>query len=800
MASTTTALVRDNFDSISEGCFLVMPGKKRQNKGTQSTKTKRAKPNTKNIKIAQRSEEESQALLYDGFQQLFNGRESVECMLNRKESFKECWDRVNDTITNILLDMNQNAVEKICEFVDKDHDVNDSLIKLPFHEIPTGLVFAGINTPDHDTQFAHIASKLQEAPTEENKRKKKDFVALLQSKNCLNIKSMMKSMIERFLANEKDVSGSDMGFVDNEDENENDGEDDEDMIRATERQAATYKLGNGATTAKPSKCLPYDMQLLEGWYKYQTNRTNSSPNLVVILQDFESFEPTVVQDFFTICSEYRSRLPIVCIVGIATSTEILHQSLSKSTIGLLRIEKFTLEQSEVWFNRVIEEMFLDSTTTIKFGARPYKFLLDHFYLFDYSISKATASLKYAYMHHFYGNPLSIFLPLMQHDKSKMQDSLSEWMTKEVINEHHITHIRMLKSFKTYIESLAPTEPKKALRLLEDDRYLITEVVPQLLDDIKTYQQEFKMGINLLVLLQAQFPSFTSFSNLRKSKRLLLLEALGSNERFSEKGDLVKSLVILIRKIDERHVGKLLTELRQFLEKTEYHEISASALKQLDEWQERFAQLTEGHEHHAARANVNLKGMLLPDVQESRATATSKKVQTQSIEHLKKKGSEASKIAMSIADWVEAVLAHHLRSFTNLPLYEMIYYTNIQLHEKSFASQPRAAVQTALTQPQHYMYCSCCHTEKSDQIVSSEHDTCILYKLYLECGRLINLYDWFVAFGCIVEREKRSPHQKLEENEVQARFIRSVAELQFLGFIKPTQRKTDHVIRLTWSNI
>ncbi|CAO0800371.1 unnamed protein product [Mucor circinelloides] len=801
MTSTATALVRDNFDSISEGCFLVMPGKKRQNKGTQSTKTKKAKPNTKNIKIAQRSEEDSQALLYDGFQQLFNGRESVECMLNRRENFKECWDRVNQTITTILLDMNQNAVQKICDFVDKDHDANNRLIKLPFHEIPTGLVFAGINTPDHDTQFAHIASKLQEAPTAENKRKKKDFVALLQSKNCLNIKNMMKSMIERFLANEEDVSGEDMGFAENEDENDDDdAEDDEDIIRITERQAATYKLGNKATTAKPSKCLPYDMQLLEGWYKYQTNRTNSSPNLVVILQDFESFEPAVVQDFFTICSEYRSRLPIVCIVGIATSTEILHQSLSKSTIGLLRIEKFTLEQSEVWFNRVIEEMFLDSTTTIKFGARPYKFLLDHFYLYDYSISKATASLKYAYMHHFYGNPLSIFLPLMQYDKSKMQDSLTGWMTNKVLNEHHTTHIRMLKSFRAYIEALASTEPKKALRLLEDDDYLITEVVPDLLDDIKTYQQEFRMGINLLVLLQAQFPSFTSFSNLRKSKRLLLLEALGSNDKFSEKGELVKSLVILVRKIDEEHVGKLLTELHQFFEKAEYQKISASAVKQLKEWQERFDHLAEGDAHHTAKANAKLEGMLLPDVQASRSTATSKKVQTQSIEHLKKKGSEASKIAMSIAEWVEDVFAHHLRSFTQLPLYEIIYYTNIQLHEKSFASQPRAAVQTALTQPQHYMYCSCCHTEKSDQILSSEHDTCILYKLYLECGRMINLYDWFVAFGCIVEREKRSPNKKLEENEVQARFIRSVAELQFLGFIKPTQRKTDHVIRLTWSNI
>lgn len=130
--------------------------------------------------------------------------------------------------------MNQNAVQRICDFVDKDHDVNDSLIKLPFHEIPTGLVFAGINTPDHDTQFAHIASKLQETPTAENKRKKKDFVALLQSKNCLNIKSMIKSMIERFLANENDASGSDMGLDDNEEENEDDAEDDEDVIRTTE--------------------------------------------------------------------------------------------------------------------------------------------------------------------------------------------------------------------------------------------------------------------------------------------------------------------------------------------------------------------------------------------------------------------------------------------------------------------------------------------------------------------------------------------------------------------------------------
>lgn len=56
-------------------------------------------------------------------------------------------------------------------------------------------------------------------------------------------------------------------------------------------------------------------------------------------------------------------LPIVCIVGIATSTEILHQSLSKSTIGLLRIERFKLENSEVWFNRVIEKVNLNKCSS-----------------------------------------------------------------------------------------------------------------------------------------------------------------------------------------------------------------------------------------------------------------------------------------------------------------------------------------------------------------------------------------------------------------------------------------------------
>lgn len=33
--------------------------------------------------------------------------------------------------------------------------------------------------------------------------------------------------------------------------------------------------------------------------------------------------------------------------------------------------------------------------------------------------------------------------------------------------------------------------------------------------------------------------------------------------------------------------------------------------------------------------------------------------------------------------------------------------------------------------------------------------------------------------------------------LRARFFQAVSQLQFLGFVKPTKRKTDHVARLTW---
>ena len=121
------------------------------------------------------------------------------------------------------------------------------------------------------------------------------------------------------------------------------------------------------------------------------------------------------------------------------------------------------------------------------------------------------------------------------------------------------------------------------------------------------------------------------------------------------------------------------------------------------------------------------------------------------------------------------------------------------------------------------------------------DISILFKRYLDSGRMINVFDWFESFKCVLEmqrkyesmqdggggedgeekevfrpkkrgkgKEKKTKSKGKEKEskmilmdqdedeewklEVQARFIRSLHELDYLGFVKHTGRKREHVLK------
>lgn len=121
------------------------------------------------------------------------------------------------------------------------------------------------------------------------------------------------------------------------------------------------------------------------------------------------------------------------------------------------------------------------------------------------------------------------------------------------------------------------------------------------------------------------------------------------------------------------------------------------------------------------------------------------------------------------------------------------------------------------------------------------DTSILFRRYMDAGKMINVYDWYESFAVELDRQRRENaaqaaaeaeesttrsggrgrgrgkgkqrEQEREEKgdlaemteeetekwelETHARFMRALHELDFMGFIKHTGRKADHVVRTVY---
>lgn len=85
-----------------------------------------------------------------------------------------------------------------------------------------------------------------------------------------------------------------------------------------------------------------------------------------------------------------------------------------------------------------------------------------------------------------------------------------------------------------------------------------------------------------------------------------------------------------------------------------------------------------------------------------------------------------------------------------PLIELFVFDDTISVKRQVVGAPRAAIQKASVDPNFYLLCECCQLDDVSKIVSTLPDICIAYKLHLEYGKMINLYDWLQAFRCIVE--------------------------------------------------
>ncbi len=183
----------------------------------------------------------------------------------------------------------------------------------------------------------------------------------------------------------------------------------------------------------------------------------------------------------------------------------------------------------------------------------------------------------------------------------------------------------------------------------------------------------------------------------------------------------------------------------------------------------------------------------------RTTVIAQKVELgRSSAKVTKEESSYTKVVDKFVSKVELFLGSRLVDPQDIFPQEVFLYDVKILHREVFMPRPRFAIERALSSPHDYLGCTCCNSALGG-LSASHPATSILYQLYLESGNLINIADLWTAFWTIVGQEK-SENEDVEQGKVLGLFSKALADLKYLGLIKNSSKKVDHLAKLIWQGL
>uniref|UniRef100_A0A8C4DF74 Origin recognition complex subunit 3 n=1 Tax=Dicentrarchus labrax TaxID=13489 RepID=A0A8C4DF74_DICLA len=617
-------------------------------------------------------------------------------------------------------------------------------------EIPTAALVLGVNVPDHDMTFQSLSELLQQSVT--------PHVASVQAKECGG-EGLLALVLERLMDT--------VVTVDDEEEEE------------TEQ-----------TSTQLHKSVHCSLSTLCDWYNAKTMKSKTGtpgkkrsspvrddpqqPPVVIIFKDLEAFNPKVLQDFILICSRYVERLPLMFIFGIATSPSTIQHMLPHSVSSLLCIELFQSLSCTQHLATVIDKLILTPQFPFKLNGKVMQVLMSIFLYHDFSVRNFIKGVQLALLEHFHSQPLSVLC-------CKKKEALLNVMQ---LSHHDLESIRHLLSFRRYVEK---QEPQEQLNLFRDDTHL-KEVCQKLIKDLRKYHKNYYPVLRCLHTLTSSLPRYPLGKQVRELHLICLEKNVWENEDYQTamkllkmlaKDELIASLqrcVEILQPVKSKKMKKALVELEELLAKFKQLD-TAETLPCVEDC------ITSPVKNLQKKTDLFQLQKTLLEMNESRRA---------------KKLSPFEVLRNEALEFIDGLVKSHLSPPESQTLNEVCYYSSSATVRRHLNATPRTSIQAALSSP--YYYLQSLKTEDGT-VSNAAPDICIAYKLHLECGRLINLYDWLEAYATVVSAaEGNNPDsdnvRKVEEVK-HARFIQAVSELEFLGFIKSTKQKTDHVARLTW---
>ncbi|KAJ7126547.1 origin recognition complex subunit 3 N-terminus-domain-containing protein [Mycena crocata] len=496
-----------------------------------------------------------------------------------------------------------------------------------------------------------------------------------------------------------------------------------------------------APRRRPAASLaPYDLGVLQAWFDAADA---PHPNLVVLLHDFEQFDAKVIQDVFYICSLHVSRLPLTFILSLSTPSpaSYLQASLTRSTLALIRLYHFAVPSGPEVLDLVLVKTFFDPSFELFLlpGPALLEFIEDHYATHTSSLDVLLTVLQVAHLKHFTTNVFSLLSSA----------------TPRISPRPRPQELLFLETLLVQLTSGTSAKGKKNTddwRARMASPTILLQAVDTAREAFSRHARRTKLGFNLLNIVVV-------FLRERGLKYKLLEQWKGPVAMSKTlDGNGVAGLADLLKKHSTVELNELLGELHAYL-----------------------YGLPEGIRiaETAARANIlNLKNS---------------------------SSASPAEIGGSLESYLERGFAATAGGF-DAALERVVYWScTVPLINPAL----RPSVISGMSFPQSYTGQEGAEGEENEEYLKELPDTSILFKGYTKAGKMINVYDWFDNFRMVLEGQRESElaktakgkakgkGKKVEQGDsdddekwklsVQARFIRSLHELDYLGFIKHTSR-------------
>ncbi|KAI8843795.1 origin recognition complex subunit 3 N-terminus-domain-containing protein [Chytriomyces cf. hyalinus JEL632] len=725
------------------------------------------------------------------FEPLLSAKEPQKSVKQREMLSTHHIQNMRETAENCLLNLNAKSFSRIEAFVESAHASTNTLSStLPIKELPVALIL-GENQSLHDS----MASRFLDS--------KRFYFAVLNPMNASDIKSCFKAIALQVIL-EQSVVPSDSLEIQSSgahgmDEDEVQGakrtkgrkrdgahvdldvdafdQDDENPVVVEDKSFVNHRT---------RKLAPHDIRALKSWWNAQPNSPAKSMGIVICVPEFERFNVSVFSHFVKVCSASMNEIPFTLLLGISTTLDIVFNACDKSVVRLLRCERFHLSKSDETVDALVSELFLAQHGNVQMTHDVFSQIFNGYWSNHKSIHALLDATQYSIMAHFHANPVSA---LMQPDLDNVE-----------IYPELLDRMRLLPSFEHHVQQLIEKDCLEEANILLNSRdpTVFLNLVQSARNDLAVHHSGIAFAIRLFMstreLLKMPMPAGSVYS--------LYSRMLGSDVDFGKDASAVKGFVgetcvlevlkrlkavkpVQLMEIVQSwqdalpsfhyldHVAENVTAFERHVQ--QYHTQYKKKLKENDDSD------TSDEEHR-----VQLNERLLPS--SARKTRVSQRAGL--VGHVK----ESSWVFFAglVVDSFEALMRKLTRHHSTLLFNEIYYFGDYKILMKNFQPHPRPIIQTALGTASDYLACKCC--KSNGTLHPSSLDMSIVYRLHSECGHLINVHDLFFGFELIVRNESPAP----DMSSIQARFATCMTQLEFLGFIKPTMRKTDHVLKMTAS--